>query len=199
VEISHEGDSSVQPLASVCLSCCKTQGHCAVVGELCTEMCCNPNMISIRQPLYSHHLAVTLIFKNFTPGTSSYNVCTALTLISIWPWGSEVIIQLSLITVRWLQLAMRHCQWWLHSVSPPCCCAWDLPSLQTVCTACLCSVHINDTRCSHTTDNTGETVIMVIIKMRRLTLDCQVCTVLQNVSTGESRCLWLNGASKTPQ
>lgn len=47
----YEADSSVQPLVPVCLWWCKTRGDCAVVGKLCTNIWCNPNMISIRQTL----------------------------------------------------------------------------------------------------------------------------------------------------
>jgi len=132
---------------------------------------------------------VTLTLRNFTPDTSSYNICTALTLIFIWPWGSEVIIQLSIITATWSQLAQRHCQWWLHSVSPLCCCVWDLPSLLTVRTAC---VYVPNTQMMQNviTLVTRETGVAVMLKIRTPVPNSQVCTVLQNVSKGESQQVW---------
>jgi hypothetical protein len=95
-----------------------------------------PNATNIQQLMYSPHLMMRLIDGKATSGRPSCDVCTALPLVSMWPWGSEVIIQLSPIRVRWPQLAERHQQWWLHSASPPCCSAWELLSPQTVCTVC---------------------------------------------------------------
>jgi hypothetical protein len=48
------------------------------------------------------------IYGKATSDRPSCDVCTALPFVSMWLWGSEVIIQLNLIRVGWPQLAERH-------------------------------------------------------------------------------------------
>ena len=63
---------------------------------------------------------------------------------------------------------------------------------------CLCSRHTNDAKCNHISDNIRATGVIVMLKIRTPLPDCQVCTMLQNVSKGESQYLWLNGAHTAP-
>jgi hypothetical protein len=126
--------------------CAVVSGHCEVVDGA-------SNMLSYKAACLSQHLTMTLTFRNFTPGTSSYSVCKPLRL---FPYDHEELR--SLCNRVSSQPDDRR---WPPPPPPPVTAAFLISTVSLCVTLgpgyrlCLCSIHTNDAKCNHTNDNTG--------------------------------------------